>query len=473
MRMLSSLIIGALFCYSCEMESSNPSCNGIWESIGHNQILTITDSSTYEYFDITSMSCFPVRKRSFNEIVSSLSLENDTLTLVEGHYVTQFTRLNQLPARCENTLTETKKHDPIYNFDVFMQTVKENYAYLDLNKINFDELYKTQRAKLTATSTEAELYLLLEDTYEKLNDNHAFLNAPNEVYDAIDKMLEEEEEVSDDDIVELGDFPVADMVTKNHLMEDMTKDSWLVSWGKIKEDIGYVQLKAMWLFADLDIPDEMIDSLGYVDAYGITRVNMFAGHYMEKEVEGVNKIMQNVMEDLADTKSMVLDIRFNGGGQGVVSYSILEYFNPKRVQVASQKYRYGKIHTAANPVFLEAHKNAYTKPVYVLTSPQSGSAAETFSMATLSLPHVKRIGSSTEGAMSTTLDKKLPNGWDYCVSNEINTDMNGIFYENRGVPPDYKIDYPRGRQAFFRSVANDLEKDKRTILKAIDDMQSE
>lgn len=455
------------------MESSNPSCNGVWESIGHNQILTITDSSTYEYFDITSMSCFPVRKRSFDLIASALMIDNDTLILKEGPEITRFARLEELPKLCQNTLTETKKHDLLFNFDVFMHTVKENYAFIELNEIDFDNLYKTQRAKLKSNATEADLYLLLEATYEKLNDNHAFLNAPNEVYDAIDKMLEEEEEASEDGLEELGDFTVANMVSKNHLIENMTKDSWLVDWGKITEDIGYVQLKAMWLFADLDIPKGMIDSLGYVDAYGITRINMFEGHYMEKEVEGANKIMKTVMKDLADTKSIILDVRFNGGGQDVVSYCILRHFNPNKIQVAFQKYRYGDKFTDEYPIFLDRHKQPYTKPVFVLTSPQSGSAAEMFSLATLSLTHVKRIGASTEGAMSTTLDKKLPNGWDFTVSSEVFTDMNGAFYENRGVPPDYEIDYPRERQAFFRSVANDLEKDKRTILKAINDMQSE
>ncbi len=465
MRNIAIFIIGILIIYSCNVQETPPSCNGVWASIGHNQILNIVDSSTYEYYDITSISCYPVRKRSFNEIVASLFIEHDTLILREGQEFTRYARLKELPKICQNTLSETKKHDPLFNFDVFMQTVKENYAFLELNEINFEKLYKTQRAKLNPKATEADLYLLLEETFEKLNDNHAFLNAPDEVYDAIDKMFEDE--ISEDGMQELGDFPVANAVSKHHLIEDMTKDTWLIDWGKITEDIGYIQLKAMWLFADLDIPKGMVDSLGYVDAYGLTRINMFEGHYAEKEVEGANKIMKTVMKDLADTKSIIIDVRFNGGGQDVVSFCILRHFNPTRIQVASQKYRYGNRHTEVNPIFLEAHDQPYTKPVYVLTSPQSGSAAEMFSLATLSIPHVKRIGSSTEGAMSTTLDKKLPNGWDFCVSNEVYTDMNGVFYENKGVPPDYEIDYPRERQAFFRSVVSDLDKDKKNILSAI------
>ncbi len=54
----------------------------------------------------------------------------------------------------------------------------------------------------------------------------------------------------------------------------------------------------------------------------------------------------------------------------------------------------------------------------------TGSAAELFALATMSLPHIKRIGSTTTGAMSTALEKKLPNGWDFALSNEIFMDNN-------------------------------------------------
>ena len=37
----------------------------------------------------------------------------------------------------------------------------------------------------------------------------------------------------------------------------------------------------------------------------------------------------------------------------------------------------------------------------------------------------------------------------------------------------YELNYPNNRQTFFRSVANDLEKDKRNILKAINELHSE
>ncbi len=470
MKYLYTLSI-LIFLYSCTSPKKQvPSYSGVWKSIGHGKILEIVDSTTYTNYDITSISCFPVQERNFNELLPYLSLKSDTLTFKQGQSVYKYSRLGALPDLCQNH-DPSKNDDVLFNFEVFMQTVKENYAFMELNRINWDQLYQNQKGKLNAGSSPAELYLLLEETYELLNDNHAFLNAPDEVYDAIEKSSPQEESTTEG-LPEYGDFTVAQLVTQHHLQENMTENSEIIHWGKLTDNIGYIQIKAMWLYGDLDIPNALLEREGFVDAYSLTRISMLEANYKKKEVEGVKKIMSRVMHDLSDTKSIVMDVRFNGGGQDVVSYAILSYFNAERTQIATQEFRYGDNYTRRNALFLEGNDTAYTKPVYVLTSPQSGSGAETFALGTMSIPHIKRIGSATEGAMSTTLDKKLPNGWDFTVSSEVYRDNTGRYYENIGVPVDYELYYIRGnRQDFFRSVVNNLDKDKKEILKAIQNLQ--
>ena len=251
----------------------------------------------------------------------------------------------------------------------------------------------------------------------------------------------------------------------------MTKDSWLINWGKMENNIGYIQVKAMWLFADLDLPESLIEELGHVDAYVKTFHQMNEGDYVEKEVQGVRNIMEKVMIDLEDTNSIIIDIRFNGGGQDAVGFEILKYFNPEKRQIVATKLKQGDSFSALQPLYLEASSNSYTNPVFVLTSTQSGSAAEAFAIATMTIPHIHRIGSPTQGALSTVLEKKLPNGWSFSISNEIYMDNNGNSYENIGVPVDYELDYSEDRQTFFRSVADDLDRDKLNILNAIEEFE--
>ena len=451
--------------------------NGTWESVGSGWILEIKDSTSYQFYDLTSISCVPIRKGSFKELQKSLTLENDTLNLLTGVITNKFTRSKTLPQLCVETKTEKNKN-PLYNFEVFAETVKEHYAFFELNKINWNQLYKQQKGKLTEKSTDVELYQVIEETLELLKDNHAFLEATDKVNTELEKQSnkEQKEKTDIENLREIGDFEVAGIVAKHHLQEDLTRDYKLkfplIQWGKMNDDVGYIQVKSMWLFANLDVPKKRIEEVGYADAFVETFHQMYDGEYITEEVKEVTKIMDMVMKDLSGMKSIIIDVRFNGGGQDAVGFEILSRFIPKgKLQIATQKLRYGNQFTPILPLYIDGKTNAFTKPVYVLTSKQTGSAAEALSIATMAMQNVKRIGSATSGAMSTALEKKLPNGWSFAISNEIYMDNNGKSYENIGVPIDYNLDYSNERQTFFRSVVNDLEADKQNILKAISKLE--
>ncbi|MEO1627724.1 MAG: S41 family peptidase [Bacteroidota bacterium] len=469
---IAALLGTLLFCACQEQKKELPSSvNGTWESIGSGWILQVQDSAQYQFYDITSVSCLPSRKGAFAELRPSLRLQGDTLDWNKGVITYQFTRSKELPALCRDS-SDDKNNDPLYNFEVFAQTVKEHYAFFELNQINWEKLYQQQKQRLTRESTDADLYQVLEETLEQLNDNHAFLEATDEVYEEIEQQSKQEEPTTSEQLPEYGDFQVAQMVAEHHLQEELTRDSWLIQWGKMTENIGFIQVKSMWLYADLDIPEAVIQEKGYVDAYVETFHKMYEGEYIQKEVEGVASIMDRVMADLSDMERIVIDVRFNGGGQDAVSFEILSRFATQSKQVATQKLRYGQQYTPVLPLFIQGREDAFEKTVYVLTSPQTGSAAEAFSISTLAMDNVKRIGSATSGAMSTALEKTLPNGWSFSISNEIYMDNDGQSYENIGIPVDYELRYPRERQPFFRGVVNDLEADKRNILTAIDSLST-
>ncbi|QKX06031.1 S41 family peptidase [Aquimarina sp. TRL1] len=446
------------------------SLNGNWESIASGWILTIKDSTHYSFYDTTPISCILNRQGAFQEIEKSLRIQNDTLYLQNGVITYKFLKTDTLPDLCSTTVTAEKKADPIYNFEVFAETVKEHYAFMELNSINWKDLYTTQKEKLGSNATNVELYQVIEETLEKLNDNHAYLEADDTTSALIDQ-LNTEEESEQEDLPKYGDFQIAEIVAKHHLEEEMTKDSWLIQWGKFNDTTGYIQIKAMWLYAALDIPKSLIKQKGYVDAYVETFNKMYEGAYIEKEVIGVANSMDQVMNDLSDMESLIIDVRFNGGGQDAVSFEILSRFIPQKLQVATQKLKYGVQFSPTIPLYIPATDNAYTRPVYILTSQQTGSAAEAFSIASMAMKNVKRIGSPTSGAMSTELPKTLPNGWHFSISNEIYMDNAGNCYENKGIPVHYELKYPEERQAFFRSIANDLKNDKTRISQAIKALQ--
>ena len=465
--MKSIIILSLLLCLlsHCTTKTESHSYNGIWQSIGHGEILEIKGDEEYAFYDITSISCVTRRKGSLDEIAKALTFETDTLSLHVGVITTRYTRTSNLPILCSKPLDVIEANDPSYNFEVFMETVKEHYAFIKLNALNWDELYQNQKAKLSPSSNNVDLFLIIEETYEKLNDNHAYLEATDEVYDLVDKLFPEDEEPKGA-LPELGDFYVAHKVAQHYLKDDMTKDSELIQWGKINNDVGYIQFITMTMFAELT--QLTVHSEGFGDAFVQARDKMFEEAYLEKEVEGVRKIMDVVMKDLSEMESIIIDVRFNGGGNDVVSFEILSRFIQDRMHVANHKFSYKDRHTPIDPIYINGSEDPFLKPVYILTSPQTGSAAEVFCIASMSLPHIKRIGSATMGAMSTTLDKLLPNGWEFAVSNEVYMDNEGRCYENIGIPVHYELNYLKDRQPFFRSVVDDLVKDKQDILEAIE-----
>ena len=444
------------------------SSNGIWESIGCGYILQIKDSTEYNLYDINPVACLPNTAGPFSDLSISLNLSNGTLNLVEGMTAYRFHRVESMPISCVENDNLEKSANPLFNFDYFAKTVEQHYAFMELNNIQWEALYNEQRAKLDNNSADVELFLIIEETLEKLNDNHAFLEATNEVHDAVDLLIANDENDDVTTLPEYGDLYLAKEVTDHHLEINMTKDSWLIDWGMLTDKIGYIQVKTMWLYADIEIPQNLIDSIGYVDAYIKVRHELYEGAYIKKEVEGVRRIMDEVMTDLRSAEAIVVDVRFNGGGQDAVSCEILRNFSDEKTQIWTQHFRDGDMYTDPEKIFLGYSENAYTKPVYVLTSPKTGSAAECFSLATMSMDHIKRIGDNTDGAMSTTLDKTLPNGWVFSISNQVLMDNHGKVYENIGIPADFKIDYPDDIQSFFRSVLGNLDKDKQDILGAIE-----
>lgn len=75
--------------------------------------------------------------------------------------------------------------------------------------------------------------------------------------------------------------------------------------------------------------------------------------------------------------------------------------------------------------------------------------------------------------MLEALEKELPNGWAFSISNEIYMDNQGNNYENKGIPVDYELGYSQDRQTFVSRVADDLAGDKQQILGAIEKLSED
>ena len=134
------------------------------------------------------------------------------------------------------------------------------------------------------------------------------------------------------------------------------------------------------------------------------------------------------------TKTVIVDLRFNGGGYETVALKLLSYFINEPKHILSVKAKKDNGYTKEQKYVLEPSENIYKGKLIVLTSHRTASAAEIFALGTLAYPEIKRFGSSTNGIFSEILWKNLPNGWEFSLSNEVYSDQNGNVYEITGVP---------------------------------------
>ena len=469
MKKALSLLLLLLFFilnYGCKPnDQKSNSIEGIWKSIGYGKILKI-ETNSYEYYDITDISCLPSKEGNISEVKNSMQVSNDTLTVKRGFNKYRYVRVNKFPDLCKKTIKD--KNDISYNFEVFANTYKNHYAYFKLNKIDWNNLYKKSREKINSKTTDVELYLIIQEMIEILKDNHGSIEPTDEVYELSENQIQskliEEEKV---ELKEYGDFEIAEIVADYYIKEDLTKDTWLMKWGKMENNVGYIQIKAMFLYADLDLNERLVKENGFFSTYMDKFNSLNYEQQIEEEVAGISKLMDSIMQDLKETRHIIVDVRFNGGGQDVVALEILRRFNSNRKQIAIKKARHNNSYTKKTSIYLESGKNPYTKPVYLLTSQQSASATDMMALISMELNNIKRIGSHTNGALSDALQKTLPNGWNFSLSNEVFTDNNDKFYENIGIPVDFELNYPEDRQTFFRGVANDLDLDKQSVMNAI------
>ena len=152
---------------SCKEKSTKNSIKGIWKSIGYGKILKININS-YEYYDITDISCLSSKEGNISEVKNSMQISNDTLTVKRGFNKYRYVRINKFPDLCKKTIKD--KNDIPYNFEVFANTYKNHYAYFKLNKIDWNNLYKKSREKINSKTTDVELYLIIQEMIEILKE---------------------------------------------------------------------------------------------------------------------------------------------------------------------------------------------------------------------------------------------------------------------------------------------------------------
>ena len=454
---------------ACQEPQQGVELQGTWKSVGYGKYLQVGEDA-YAFYDHGARFCLPAEAGELSAILPGMEYRHDTLILQKGTGSYAYVRIDSLPLPCTRLPGNSLRKDPVYNFEVFAATFDEHFAYFRRNAIPWDSLRKAFRSRVHPEMSQAALYLLLDSLLVRLGDNHGSLEPDEATWEAAQTLLPSAEKGVEGK-PELGDFQVADRAAETFLAKDLTSDSRLLKWGLTAGGGGYIQLKAMWLFAEGDLDTTTLREAGFVEAYARRFQSLPEPAYIRAEAEGASHQIDRVMADLWEAPFIILDIRFNGGGQDAVAAEVLRRFNDQRRFLGTKRAVARPGYAPPDSLYLEAGERPYTRPVFLLTSRQTASAADFMAFASLQLPNVTRIGSPTQGAMSDALEKQLPNGWYFSLSNEVYLDPARTCYETTGIPPDLFLEYPAERQAFFRQVYEGAGEDRERILEVIRTLQ--
>lgn len=420
--------------------------DGVWRLRGYGKILHIHQGN-YTNYDITKISCLPVRKGTLRDLKNRFDRfeihDTDQLSLFSRGGIRCYTydRLNTLPEYCQSDCT-SKLKDPEYNFEVFYHSFKENYPFFKLHNVDWEGIYKTYRPKVTAKTTDDELLEIFSAVIKSFNDPHVSLWAGDRRFsstkpDALGLHIRQEfpsEKPMDRFFKSLD--KLQSIIKKDFLEVDcrMAANNYIV-WGKIKPNIGYLNIFIMGDYAGV----------------GASRTDSLAV---------LEWTMDQVVEYFRSVEAVVVDVRFNTGGYGENSIMIANRFADRRRLAFTRKAVYGEGFTEKQKFYIHPQGNfQFTGPTFLLTSERTVSAAETFVICMMACPHVTRVGGTTAGALSNALTKHLPNGWDLEISNEVCEAADGNIYEGIGIPPQVEVPvfipgniYPGLKQAVDKAV---------------------
>lgn len=412
MLRLIQRIIGILclalvaFCVSWVIFMPNERERGVWLHEADGTILSLGHLQAKLYHQ-TSAGCvptmsFPAHMALVNAMEGAwVTVDGDKLELhVDGNLAPAiFLRTSALPASCNAPIADS----PDKVFQAMWVVMDEHYAFFDLHGVDWDA-----RRSLTppSSATDNELFTAMTTALAGLDDGHVQLIAGELGFfsPSVAPVWMPELHLSRDTLHQ---------VARNAIGIPLTAiDRTGIEYGIRDDGIGYILITRM-------STDPSFNQLGSVLA---------------------QESFAQVAANLAAAKTLIIDVRYNPGGDDGTAFAYAGHLTDKPVLALRKQTRKGDTWTAAIEATVQPRTPHLDQPVILLTSQLTGSGAEIFTMALREMPHVTVMGENTGGGLSDILGTTLPNGWGLGLSNQDYRTPDGTSYEGIGLPPDIALE---------------------------------
>jgi carboxyl-terminal processing protease len=302
--------------------------------------------------------------------------------------------------------------DPEVNFEELWKTFHERYPFFEVRGVDWKTQYEIFRPRVSQETTDDELFDVLCEMLGPLNDGHVKLKS-QATGDQNKRSFTPEEtpkfwqEFSDSEIEQLFETTANTLVANGFDRPEET-EAWMLHYCRSR-NVGYMRI--------LELEDiKKWKLLGALDT---------------------------ITDDFNDLSGFIIDLRNCPGGDDSTAITIINRFCDRTRVAFHRRTKIGPNEEDLTPLktwHLEPEGDTqFTGPVAVLICDSVFSGGEAFALAIRELPHVTLIGDHTNGIFSYELERKLPNGWKYCLSYQKYFSADMICYEGKGVPADIEL----------------------------------
>ena len=434
LRLLPALWLVLIFSPPCDSQN----LDGAWRSEGYGYVFEI-QGNIMQAFEVTATTCVPgfSARRDPTRVAdreATFGNEDDVYFVRTGGTADyrrlhndgaasdiRIRRLPHKPAVCDPPTRNT----PIDNFEVFARTWAENYISFDLKHADWKKVVDENRARITPSTTPAELFDILESMIEPFGDAHTSLRA------------------ADMKRGFTGLRPGTDRIVKESVGN--------AGIGAFRND-GMPKLLALtdrlYLHGPLRVFCNQRIQYGHIDDHtGYLRIISFSNYAkggFGKGLEALEAALDEIFSG-AGLHALVIDVRINFGGDDPYGLAIASRLATHEYLAYTKEARADPVKrdvwSAGDPsVVKPSSRPGFRGPVVLLTGPLTISAGETFTQALMGrTPHVTRIGENTQGVFSDVLGRRLPNGWRFGLPNEVYRTPDGKTFDGPGIPPDVEV----------------------------------
>ncbi|RZK93191.1 MAG: peptidase S41 [Pedobacter sp.] len=406
------------------------------------------------------------------------------------------------------------KADKLFGLSKFWQEVNYNFVYLDkVDRPKFDSAYKALLATIGDTKTDYDYYRELQKFCATLKDGHTNVYMPSTgefetmttmfgdyrffVENVGGKAIIVRTNLSKKNEIPLGSeiIEVNGKTTEQYLKDEVepyiasSTQHVLKNWGinrllqgrngdkylvKIKKPNGNIVSLNLThqttaekeVFPAFEAEQNLFELKWYSNDVAYIALNSFGD-------EKINKLFLEKLPELYKAKSVIIDLRNNGGGSTSIGRDIIKYFTADSILYGSKSITrlntsafkawgfYTKPEdTAGNSWGKKALLTSQDKfmhefeyggfkigtenkrivvPTAILIGNNTASAAEDFLIFADNQKHMKKIGEPTFGSTGQPLIFNLPGGGSARVCTKKDTYPDGREFVGYGVIPDIEV----------------------------------